>query len=136
MAVPQCPNRKCQGHNIIRLNPLEKTPQWKCLTCKLCFIEQKDRIKLLIVIDNERPELKEIDRHGVINERIFEFWRRTNPTFDRYARMMLEETENLCELLTPATTIDRDARRQTDGNDDGLNETYRKEQAIIDAHLA
>lgn len=118
----------CKRNNVIRLNPTEHIPQYKCLYCKLYFIEQKDRIKLLIVINQQMQELKDIDAHGTINRRILEFWRKTNPTFAKYLPMMLEETPHLCEMLTPATTLDRDARRAIDGNEEGLNENYRKEK--------
>ena len=126
MICPPCTS--CRATETFRLNPLEKVPQYKCLKCKICFIPQEDRIRLLIVINQERQDLKDINKHGIINERIFEFWCRTNPVFAKYARAMLEETENICALLTPATTIDRDARRSLEGNEDGLNKTYRREK--------
>ena len=127
----------CKGANVIRLNPLEKCPQYKCLSCKTVFIEQKDRIKLLIALNLEKPELRDIDRKGIINERCFEFWARTNPTFAKYYRQMLEETPNLAELLTPATTIDRDARRSFADNDEGLNATFKADnQRLEKAYLA
>ena len=119
----------CKSNNVIRLNPQEKVPQYKCLRegCKRFFIEQRDRIALLIAINKDKPDLRDLDNHGAINERLFEFWARTNPTFAKYYRAMLEETDNLLEMLTPATTIEKDARRDFDGNEDGLNKTYRLE---------
>lgn len=126
MSSVECPG--CHSTNVIRINPLESIPQWKCLSCKRFFILQKDRIKLLIIINQQMQELKDIDRHGVINRRIFEFWSKSDPVFAKYYKMMLEESENLCERLTPATTLERDARRIFLNNSEGLNASYRKER--------
>ena len=52
-------------------------------------------------------------------------------------KKMLEETPNLAELLTPATTIDRDARRSFQDNDEGLNATFKADnQRLEKAYLA
>lgn len=75
--------------------------------------------------------MKDIDKHGVINRRILEFWKKTNPTFAKYYTAMLEETPNLPELLTPTTTLDRDARRVIPGNEEGLNQNYRNEKERV-----
>ena len=89
----------------------------------------------MIVINQEIQDLKDIDKHGVINRRILEFWSKTNPTFAKYYAIMLDETPNLPELLTPTTTLDRDARRVIPGNEEGLNENYRKEKARVPAEV-
>lgn len=126
----------CKAGNVIRLNPLETIPQFKCLNsrCKKVFIPQADRIKLMRAIRVSKPHLRDINA-DTFNEICFEFWCATVPGFARFYARMLDETPNILELLTSATTIDRDGRRKFEGNDEGLNATFKADNQRLEKAL-
>lgn len=131
--MTRCNDRKCGSDNTIRINPTGTIPKYKCMTCNgPPFIEQKDRIAICSKITRDDTSLRGIDE-GVINRRIIAFWAETD-NFGKHLKAFIEENDSdFLRRVTPATTVDRDYRRKTSDNEDGLNATYRKEDSKIAA---
>lgn len=122
-----CPKKACRSNNVIRVNPTGRIPKYKCMTCNGApFIEQADRIAICSKITRDDTNLRNVD-DGVINKRLFAFWAETD-SFGAHIKAFIEENDpDFYRRVTAATTIERDFRRETENNEDGLNATYRKE---------
>lgn len=119
----------CGSANVTRINPLAKIAMLQCNQCKSFFIPWDDRRKVCIRIGEEHPGLQLFETGGVINERVFRFWAKTDPkgTAAKILDFIQSQDPEFFRRMTPCTTIDRDFRRKMLDNNDGLNRTYRKE---------
>lgn len=120
---------ECGSSNILRINPLAQIAMLQCQQCKRFMIPWEDRKKVLIRLNEEHPELQLFESPGTINERVLRFWAKTDPkgTAAHILHFIEDQDPEFFRRMTACTTIDRDARRGFDGNNDGLNRTYRKE---------
>lgn len=95
-------------------------------------MEEKVRIAVCIKISKDDLTLRKVDK-GIVNKKLFAFWAETD-SFGAHLKAFIDENDpEFYRRATKATTIERDFRRKIDGNEDGLNATYRKEDSKIAA---
>jgi hypothetical protein len=106
-------------------------------------MERAHRLAIIRVHCTEpgKTHLKNIDDPGTFLESYIEFLAKTDPegtgaTFKKYID---EHDPDFYNRVVPPTTHDRDRRRPFDGNDDGMNNTWRtsdKKAETLDSFTA
>lgn len=138
--MPKCTHLNCGSANVIRVNDhFAKFPYWRCMKCKRYFMEAEHRLAIIRTMCNEpnKQHLRNIDA-GTFLESYIEFISRTDPkgTGALFKKYIEEHDPEFYERVTTPTTHDRDRRRKFEGNDDGMNNTWRppdKSEQSLDA---